>query len=113
MPIRPFAREQRHAHPALDAPAAVRLVPEMLEAGRDVRDDDRLAPLDDRGGGIVGIAPVEALSEQLVQVREAVPADDDHLVAVHLLHAAAVVRNRLAQLGEDQVEHLAQAQACC
>ena len=56
------------------------------------------------------MAPVEALSEQLVQVRETIAADDDHLVAVHLLHAAAVVGNGLAQLGEDQVEHLTQAQ---
>ena len=38
------------------------------------------------------------------------PADDHHLVAVDLLHAAAVVWNHLAQFRENEIEHLAQAQ---
>ena len=37
-------------------------------------------------------------------------ADDDHLVAVDLLDAAAVVRDDLAQLRQDQIEDLGQAQ---
>ena len=64
----------------------------------------------DVGGRIVGVAPVEALPQQIVKVGKAVSADDDHLVAVDLLHAAAVVGNHLAQFRQDQVEDLRQAQ---
>ena len=77
---------------------------------RDVRDDDRLAPLDQLAGRIVGPPPVEAMSEQLVEVRKAVAADDHHLVAVELLDAGSSIGHDLAQLREDQVEDLGHAQ---
>ena len=65
---------------------------------------------DDLAGRVVGPAPVEALSEELVEIGKAVSADDDHLVAVDLLDAAAVVGHDLAQFGQDQLEDLRQTQ---
>ena len=109
-PDQAIADEQRYAQPSLDASLAMRLLVEVLEARRHVGDDDWLALLDHVRGGVVRIAPVEPLPEQFVEVREPVPADDDHLVAVDLLHAAAVVRNHLAQFRQDEIEDLGEAQ---
>ena len=109
-PDQAVTEEQRHAHPPLDAPAAMGLVLEMLEARGDVGDDDRLASLHHLAGRVVGSTPVEALSEEFVEIGKAVSADDDHLAAVDLLDAAAVVGHDLAQFGQDQIEDLRQTQ---
>ena len=103
-PDQAIADEQRDPHPSLDTAAAVGLLPEVLEPRRHVRDDDRLEPLDQFACGIIGSPPVEALSEQFVEVRKAMAADDHHLVALELLDAGSSVGHDFAQLRQDQVE---------
>ena len=102
--------QQRHAHECPDTPAAVGFLLEVLEPRGDVRDDDRLARLDHLAGRIVGPPPVEAQSEQLVEVRKAEAADDHHLVAVELLDGGGSIRHDLPQLRQDQIEDLGQVQ---
>ena len=80
------------------------------KASGDVWDDDRLAPLHDFARRVVGPAPVEALSEQLVEIGKTMSADNDQLAAFDLLDTAAVVGHYLAQFGQDQIEDLRQAQ---
>ena len=109
-PDEAIADQQRHAHECLDTPAAVGFLLEMLEPRGDVRNDDRLARLDHLAGRIVGPPPVEAQSEQLVEVRKAEAADDHHLVAVELLHGGGSIRHDLPQLREDQIEDLGKIQ---
>ena len=72
-----------------------------------------LVPLDQLAGRIVRPPPVVAESDQLVEIRIAVAADDHQLVAVELLDAGALVRHHLAQLRQDQIEDLGHARACC
>ena len=60
-------------------------------------------PLHQLPGRIVG-SPSVAMSEQFVDVRIAVTADDDQLVAVELLDAGTPVGDDLAQLRQDQIE---------
>jgi hypothetical protein len=100
----PIADEQRDRQPPLDASPAVDVLVEVLEPRRDVRDDDRLEPRDHLAGRIVGPPPVEALSEQFVEVRKAIAADDHHLVALQLLDAGSSIGHYLAQLRENQIE---------
>ena len=50
------------------------------------------------------------MPEQLVEVRIALAADDDELVAVELLDAGTPVRDDLAQLRQDQIEDLGHAE---
>ena len=58
----------------------------------------------------VGRAPVEALPDQLVEVRKALAAHDHEVVAVDLLEGCALVGDHLAQLRQDQVEDTGHAQ---
>src|SRR5262249_61328189 len=94
-PDQAAADDQGDGHPALDLPLAVRVL-EARKAGGDVADDDRLARLDELAGGIVGPAPAEPVADQAVEIRVAVAADDDELVAVELLDARTLVRHHLA-----------------
>ena len=62
--------------------------------------------LDHLAGRIVGPPRVEAMSEQFVEIRKAVAADDHHLVALELLDAGSSIGHDLAQLRQDQIEDL-------
>ena len=76
----------------------------------DVRHDQCLAPLDQLAGRGHPLHHVVAKPDQLVEIRVAVAAEDQELVAVELLDAGALVRNNLAQLGQDQIENVGHAQ---
>ncbi len=58
--------------------------------------------------GSSGPLAAVAMPEQFVEVRIALAADDDELVAVELLDAGTPVGDDLAQLRQDQVEDLGQ-----
>ena len=109
-PHQAIADQQWHAHECLDASPAMGVLLEVLVLRGDVRHDDRLTRLDHLAGGIVRPPRVEAQSEQLVDVRKAVPADDHHLVAVELLDGGGSVGHHFAQLGQNQLEDIRQAE---
>ena len=83
---------------------------EVREPLGDVRDDDRLAPLDHLAGGILGPAALVAHAEQFVDVRIAVAADDHQLVAVELLDAGTCIGDNFAQLRQNQIEDFGHAE---
>ncbi len=102
-PDQAIADEQRDGHPALDAPRAEG-IHEVREPLGDVRDDDRLAPLDHLAGGILGPPYLVAHAEQFVDVRIAMAADDHQLVAVELLDAGTCIGDNFAQLRQNHIE---------